>query len=178
MVAGCYSRKWLACRKVTWHRQAHRASSILKSALWCLFKTRKQVKFIIDNWMLIAVALTSAGLLFWPIIKGSALSGLTANEAVQMINREKAVVIDVGDATDFSAGHVAGAKSAPMGELEKKLPELVKNKAIPLIFVCQKGVRSNQAISIAKKLGYAQSHSLSGGLASWKAASLPVEKAG
>lgn len=135
------------------------------------------MKFILDNWMLISVALTSAGLLFWPIIKGSASNGLTANEAVQMINREKAVVIDVGDAAEFSAGHVAGAKNVPMAELEKKLPEVVKNKAIPLIFVCQMGARSSRAIAIAKRLGYEQSHSLSGGTGAWKTASLPVEKA-
>ena len=134
------------------------------------------MKFILDNWLLISVAATSAGLLFWPLIKGSTRSGLTANEAVQMINREKAVVIDVGDPKEYSAGHVAGAKNAPMDQLEQKLPELVKNKAIPLIFVCQFGARSNRAIGIAKKLGYAHAHALSGGLGSWKTASLPVEK--
>ncbi len=134
------------------------------------------MKFIIDNWMLIMVAASSGGLLMWPVIKGSATSGLSPNDAVQLINREKAVVIDVCDASEFAGGHVGGAKNAPLGELEKKLPELVKNKATPLIFVCQSGGRSSRASAIAKKLGYEKSHNISGGLGGWKAASLPVEK--
>jgi len=42
--------------------------------------------------------------------------------------------------------------------------------------VCQSGARSARAVAIAKKLGYEQAQSLGGGLANWKAASLPVEK--
>jgi rhodanese-related sulfurtransferase len=32
-------------------------------------------------------------------------------------------------------------------------------------------------VAIAKKLGYENSHSLSGGMGAWRSASLPVEKA-
>jgi len=52
----------------------------------------------------------------------------------------------------------------------------VKNKTLPLILVCQSGARSKRAEAIAKKLGYAQSQSLAGGLGGWKAANLPIEK--
>jgi rhodanese-related sulfurtransferase len=48
---------------------------------------------------------------------------------------------------------------------------------VPLILVCASGMRSNRAVAIAKKLGYEQAQSLSGGLKAWKAANLPVEKA-
>ena len=54
---------------------------------------------------------------------------------------------------------------------------MVKNKALPLILVCQSGGRSNRAVAIAKKLGYEQAQSLNGGLSAWRAANLPVEKA-
>jgi rhodanese-related sulfurtransferase len=135
------------------------------------------VKFILDNWMLMAVALSSGGLLLWPMIKDSTGSGLNASGAVQLINQQKAVVIDVCEAQEFAAGHVGGAKHIPLAQLEQKLPDIVKNKSIPLIFVCQSGMRSGRAASIAKKLGYAQAQSLNGGLSSWKAANLPVDKA-
>ena len=135
------------------------------------------MKFILDNWMLLSVAIASGGLLLWPIVKGSVGSGLSAAAAVQLINHDKAVVIDVCEASEFAAGHVGGAKHIPLGQLEQKLPDVVKNKALPLIFVCQSGMRSSRAMGIAKKLGYEQAQSLSGGLSSWKAASLPVEKA-
>lgn len=135
------------------------------------------MKFFLDNWMLLAVALTSGLLLLWPAIKGSVGGGLTATGAVQLINHEKAVVIDVCEAGEFAAGHVAGAKHIPLSQLGKKLPDTVKNKDLPVIFVCQSGMRSNSAMRIAKGLGYLKAQSLSGGLSSWRAANLPVEKA-
>ncbi|MEI8324283.1 MAG: rhodanese-like domain-containing protein, partial [Betaproteobacteria bacterium] len=64
----------------------------------------------------------------------------------------------------------------PLNQLEEKLGAAVKNKALPLILVCQSGARSNRAVAIAKKLGYEQAQTLSGGLASWKAANLPLDK--
>ena len=135
------------------------------------------MKFIVDNWMLIAIALASGAMLLWPVVQGAATAGLSPSAAVLLMNREKAVVVDVCDAAEFAAGHITGAKHVPLAELETKLPTTVKNKNLPLILVCQSGARSARAMAIAKKLGYAQAQSLGGGLTAWKAANLPVEKA-
>jgi len=135
------------------------------------------VKFILDNWMLMTVALGSGSLLLWPMLQAASGSGLSAAQAVQLINREKAVVIDVCEPQEFANGHVGGAKNVPLNQLEGKLGAAVKNKALPVILVCQSGARSNRALAIAKKLGYEQAQTLAGGMASWKAANLPVEKA-
>jgi rhodanese-related sulfurtransferase len=135
------------------------------------------MSFIVTNWMLIAIALVSGSLLLWPVIQGAATAGLTPTAAVQLINRDKAVVVDVCETNEFAAGHVTGAKNIPLGELEARLVSAVKNKALPLILVCQSGARSGRALAIAKKLGYEQAQSLGGGLAAWRAANLPVEKA-
>ena len=134
------------------------------------------MKFIIDNWMLISIALVAGGMLLWPVVQGAATAGLTPAAAVQLINREKAVVVDVCEVNEFAAGHVTGAKNIPLGELEAKLATSVKNKTLPLILVCQSGARSGRALAIAKKLGYEQAQSLGGGLAAWRAANLPVDK--
>jgi hypothetical protein len=134
------------------------------------------VKFIIDNWMLIALAVISGTLLLAPMLQGALDTGLGANDAVQLINREKAVVIDVCEASEFAAGHVVGAKNIPLADLQAKLPGAVKNKKLPLILVCASGARSSRAVATAKTLGFEQAHSLSGGLAAWREANLPVEK--
>ena len=134
------------------------------------------MKFIFDNWMLIAIALASGALLLWPVIQGAATAGLDPAGAVQLINREKAVVIDVCEPAEYAAGHVGGAKNIPLGDLESKLGAAVKNKSLPVILVCQSGARSGRAVAIAKKLGYEQAQSLGGGLSSWKSANLPVER--
>ena len=135
------------------------------------------MKFIVDNWHLVVVALASGGMLLWPMIQGATQGGLSPAGAVQLINRERAVVVDVSENAEFAAGHVGGAKNIPMGQLEEKLATMVKNKTVPLILVCQTGARSGRALTIAKKLGYQQAQTLGGGLSAWKTANLPIEKA-
>jgi rhodanese-related sulfurtransferase len=135
------------------------------------------VKFIIDNWMLLSVAIASGGMLLWPLLQGVAKGSLTAAAAVQLINREKAVVVDVSEAEEFAQGHVGGAKNVPLNQLEEKLATAVKNKTVPLILVCPTGARANRALATAKKLGYEHAQALAGGLKAWKEASLPLEKA-
>jgi rhodanese-related sulfurtransferase len=135
------------------------------------------VKFIVDNWMLILIALSSGGMLAWPLLRGANSGSLTAQGAVQLINRERAVVVDVREPEEFAAGHVTGAKNVPLNQLEEKLAAAVKNKTVPLLLVCATGARAQRAVATAKKLGYEQAQAVAGGLKSWKEANLPVEKA-
>ena len=93
------------------------------------------MKFILDNWYLIFVALASGSMLLWPVLKSASGGSLSPARAVQLINREKAVVIDVCETEEFAAGHVGGAKNIPLGQLEERLPATVKNKALPLVLV-------------------------------------------
>ncbi len=134
------------------------------------------MKFILDNWYLVALALVSGSLLLWPALQGATATGLTPDAAVQLINRAKGVVIDVCEPDEFATGHVVGAKNVPFSDLEKKLAAVVKNKALPVILVCQSGARSGRAVALAKTLGYDQAQSLAGGLTAWKAANLPIER--
>jgi rhodanese-related sulfurtransferase len=133
------------------------------------------VNFLVDNWMLLAIALGSATMLFVPVLQNAG-GGLSPDGAVMLINREKAVVVDVCEAEEFAAGHVGGAKNVPLNQLEDKLAAAVKNKTLPLILVCQTGARSARAVAIAKKLGYENTQSMQGGLKAWQTAALPLEK--
>ena len=135
------------------------------------------MKFIIDNWMLMSVALASGAMLLWPVLQGASGAGLSVAGAVQLINREKAVVVDICEPEEFARGHVGGARNVPLSQFDSKLPGAVKNKALPLILVCQSGARSARAVALARKLGYEQARSLGGGLGAWRAANLPVDKA-
>ncbi len=96
--------------------------------------------------------------------------------AVQLINRERAVLIDVSSADEFMAAHAKGAKNIPLAELEGKLASVVKKKETPIIFMCPMGKRSDTAAAQAKKLGYQAAQSLSGGLLAWRDANMPVQK--
>ncbi len=136
------------------------------------------MKFIVDNWMLILIVLSSGGMLAWPMLRGGGGAGaLTAQGAVQLINRQRAVVVDVRDAEEFAAGHATGSRNVPLDQLEAKLVSTVKNKSLPVLIMCATGARAQRAVAIAKKLGYEQAQAVSGGLKGWKEANLPIEKA-
>ena len=58
------------------------------------------MNFIVDNWYLILLVLVSGAMLLVPMIKEGGGAGLSAAMAVQLINREKAEVVDVWGAAE------------------------------------------------------------------------------
>jgi rhodanese-related sulfurtransferase len=132
--------------------------------------------FLAHNWALVLIAVVSGTLLLAPGIAKGARSGVTPDVAVQMINRERAQVVDVSEAEEFAAGHIVGSRNVPVGDLQQRLPEVVKNKTVPLILVCATGARAQRGLATAKSLGYDKAVVLGGGLRAWKEANLPVEK--
>ena len=135
------------------------------------------MKFFIDNWYLFLVAAVSGGLLFWQTFAKGATGGakVSTRDAVQMINREKAVLIDVSDPAEFAAGHAAGSRSVPLANLQAS-NDLPKNKTLPLVVVCSTGSRATRAVTTLKGLGFQNVRALAGGLAAWREANLPIEK--
>lgn len=134
------------------------------------------MNFLIQNWFLIVAALVSGGMLLWPmLVSGSQGAALSPAQAVQVINREKGVLIDVSEPEEYAKGHAVGARNIPFGQLEghKQLPS---NKALPLVVVCPTGARAGRAAGMLRKLGYEKAQVLAGGLKAWREASLPVEK--
>lgn len=132
--------------------------------------------FILDNVLLIALAVVSGGMLFWPMIRGGAAGGAVGtSEAVRLINREKAVLIDVGEPAEYAGGHAANARNIPFGQVETS-KDLPSNKALPLLVMCPTGARANRAAGLLRRQGYAQARAVSGGNRAWREAGLPMEK--
>ena len=134
------------------------------------------LEFLVNNWYLVLAALVSGGLLLWPQFAGHVGAGAVGTtEAVRLVNREKAVLIDVSEPGEYAAGHPSGARNVPLGQLDgsKALPS---NKALPVVLVCPMGARATRAAAQLKKAGYEKAQVLSGGLRAWREANLPVEK--
>lgn len=134
------------------------------------------MSFFIENWYLFTLALVSGIALALPALRRAGGGNLSPQNAVQRINREKAVVIDVREPAEFAAGHITNAKNVPLAQIEERLPQVVKNKALPVILVCATSPRAVRAQVLARKLGYDQAEALAGGLQAWRAAGLPVVK--
>lgn len=135
------------------------------------------IEFIKDNLLLVAVAVISGGMLLWPLIRrGTGGPWVSTLQATQLVNRESALVIDVREPTEYTQGHILGARNVPLGQLEKRVAELAKFKAKPVILVCASGSRSGTALSLLRNRGFEKVVNLSGGYSAWQQAGLPVEK--
>ena len=137
---------------------------------------RHPLRFFSDPlvWLMILAALVSGGLLFWPTLNRARSGGVSPAEAVRLMNREKATVIDVSEPGEFAAGHIVGSRNIPIGRIEVA-SELPKNKTLPVVLVCASGKRATKAAKALQVKGYAKAVVLAGGLAAWKTANLPVE---
>jgi rhodanese-related sulfurtransferase len=135
------------------------------------------VSFFVENWILIAVAFLSGGMLVWPMVKKNAGGAVSVplNEAVRLYNREKGVLIDVSEPNEYAAGHAAGARNIPFGQLEghKQLPT---NKALPVLLLCPTGARAGRAAGLLRKAGFEKAAAVQGGTAAWREANFPIEK--
>ena len=72
-------------------------------------------------------------------------------ERILKENPSQIVIIDVRDEKDVKKGTFPGAINIPVGDLEKKLGDLPKNK--PIVFTCATGARSGEAYDTVKMLG-------------------------
>lgn len=134
------------------------------------------MNFIIDNIWLIVLVVASGGMLFWPALQQRGKK-LTHLQATQLINQGKALILDVRTPEEFATGHLPEARNIPLKDLPQRVTELDKFKSKSLIVVCANGMQSPKALGRLKSAGFAQAHSLAGGLTAWQAQGLPVTKA-
>jgi rhodanese-related sulfurtransferase len=135
------------------------------------------MEFITKNIFLVLIALVSGGMLLWPLVRrGAAGAGVSTLQATQLMNRSDALVVDLRPAADYAKGHILGATNIPATDLDKRMPELEKHKARPLIVHCADGGRSGTAAAALRRAGFGNVVSLSGGFGAWQQAGLPVEK--
>lgn len=128
--------------------------------------------------MLVILAVTSGAMLIGTSFMGSMGSRVSTTEATTMINREDAQILDVRDASEFSTGHLMGARNIQVAKFADRAADLEKMKGNPVIVCCETGIRSGKAVSELKKLGFDRVFSLDGGMAAWAKAGLPVTSKG
>jgi rhodanese-related sulfurtransferase len=129
------------------------------------------------NPLLALTALVAGGMLLWPLVRRTAGGPwVNTTRAIELINREDALLLDVRDAGEYGAGHLLGAKHLPLARIDEGAGELAKKKERPLIVYCDGGERSGKAAAALKRQGFTRVAALTGGLDAWRQAGLPVEK--
>lgn len=136
------------------------------------------MEFVQHNIWLIVLAAFSGFMLIFPNLRGkiSGTEEVDTTGAVQLINHDNAIVLDVREANEFSSGHIADAKHIPVGQLANNLKPLEKYKDQAIVVNCRSGARSASACSVLRKNGFTKVYNLKGGILAWQQANLPTVK--
>lgn len=100
---------------------------------------------------------------------------IPATRAVQLINHDNAVVVDIRSKDAYKNGHLIDAISLPISENKELGKRLTKYKNKPIIVVCNNGLESQKIAAHLLKEGY-NAYSLSGGTRAWIDAQMPLIK--
>lgn len=134
--------------------------------------------FFSDNIILFAALGVIIALILRMEIK-RALRGfkdVNPSEAVQLINKEDALLIDIREDNELAKGSIKNSKHLPLSVLKQRVDELKSHADRPIIAYCRTGSRSSEACEILKKNNFTNVMSLKGGIDAWKVANLPVVK--
>lgn len=108
--------------------------------------------------------------------KLSGLAQVSPQQATLQMNHKDAVILDIRDATHFANGHILGAINIPANILESKLSQLEKYKSNPIIIVHSPGQTPHKTGVILTNNGFSDVSNLTGGIAAWQQAALPLVK--
>lgn len=99
---------------------------------------------------------------------------LSTAAAVEMINHENAVIMDIRDAEAFRTGHIIDAIHALPDDFSQQRMDKYKTK--PIILVCARGLQSAPLAAKLRTQGFTQPMVLAGGISAWQTDNLPLIK--
>ncbi len=102
------------------------------------------------------------------------LEPVSREALLERVQRGEAAVIDVRPAEEYAAGHVPGAISIPLPELEQRLGELPRQ--LEVVAYCRGPycVLAPEALTTLRANGF-QARRLEDGFPEWRLAGMPVE---
>ena len=99
---------------------------------------------------------------------------VSAQQLVDLINREGAVVLDVRDKKEFGEGHIVDAMNIPHTAIASRIGELERHKVKPVVVACKMGQHSGAVGTLLRKAGFENVVRLRGGITEWRNQNLPV----
>ena len=88
--------------------------------------------------------------------------------------REKFVLIDTREDSEWARGHLPGAIHMCRGHIERDIEKTVPNKDETIVLYCGGGFRSALAADTLQKMGYTNVLSMDGGHRGWRDKGLPL----
>jgi rhodanese-related sulfurtransferase/DNA-binding HxlR family transcriptional regulator len=99
---------------------------------------------------------------------------LSAEELARRLARDQVVLLDVRPEPEYRAGHIAGARSAPLAELPSLLPKLPRRREIVAYCRGPYCVYADDAVRLLRERGL-KARRLDVGFPEWRRAGLPIE---
>lgn len=131
-------------------------------------------QFIVQNALLIIIAVIVAVSLAMPLINTRRFGPMVSSEqAVSLINKQNALVVDVRAQKDFKRVRIANSVNIPANEIQNRLGELSKDRTI--IVVDNSGNMSAAASKLLRGVGFTKVYVLDSGLVGWMRDKLPLE---
>lgn len=103
------------------------------------------------------------------------LQAISTGELRNRLKEGSVVLLDVRPAPEFEAGHIVGARSIPVAELDRRLQELPKRREIVAYCRGPYCVYADEAVDLLRSRGF-KAVRFDRGYPDWKAAGLPVEE--
>jgi rhodanese-related sulfurtransferase len=116
-------------------------------------------------------------LVFILLIVSNASKGgkkINSQELINLLNQDKAKIIDLRPSSDFSKGHITGSVNMPSNEIENRSHEIKLKDQESLILVCEMGSQSGNTGELLKKQGFNDILILRGGIGQWRIDNLPL----
>lgn len=140
----------------------------------------KIILFASDQWLLITALVGAIWLLAW-FEQRSAGTGLTTHALTTLVNGGKAVVVDLREKAEYDTGHIVDAVNLPFSKWQSQQgqggeTELSKYRSQPVVLVCKLGQQSSHVARKLKAEDFDGIYRLSGGLAEWQNAQMPLVK--
>jgi rhodanese-related sulfurtransferase len=107
-------------------------------------------------------------LMYWVIL--GRIESIAPKEAIEILNKNEGVLIDIRDPAQFTARHIEGALNIPLKELNsftpaENFPDSIRNKK--LLLICNSGMSSAHAVKILNKISITNVYNVSGGMQAW-----------
>jgi len=131
------------------------------------------LEFLTQQWILVAALLAVIIMLVLHEARKSGPS-LTPQQAINLINAQQGVFLDLRDAADYKQGHIVDALHIPAGKLADRMAELEKYRSKPIVLVCKMGQQSGAAGKQLKAQKFEQVYKMSGGMMEWRNLQLPT----
>lgn len=134
------------------------------------------IPFLTHNWAMSAALIIVFAMILFNEIQFLRKKGkvVSPQEAVNLINNESAVVIDLREKENHLRNHIIDAIPATLDEFNKNKMDRYKDKTI--ILVCDQGVKSAALALKLREQGFKNPLVLSGGMNAWQSALLPTVK--